>query len=111
MFQDSSHSTFGRLLAVAALVLLLESIAWSTSYKVLHDFTSKNNNPSSGLTTDSEGNAYGTTSSGGHDNAGTVYELSPTTGYHLLYAFSRAGSGFCCQCSDLTAGSSANSST
>jgi uncharacterized repeat protein (TIGR03803 family) len=93
MFQDYSHSTFGRLLAVAALVLLLESIAWSTSYKVLHDFTSKNNNPSSGLTTDSEGNAYGTTSAGGHDNAGTVYELSPTTGYHLLYAFSHAGSG------------------
>jgi uncharacterized repeat protein (TIGR03803 family) len=33
--------------------------------------------PSSGVTFDAQGNLYGTTSSGGEDGVGTVYELSP----------------------------------
>jgi uncharacterized repeat protein (TIGR03803 family) len=37
-------------------------------------------NPSSGLTFDSQGNLYGTTSAGGANDAGTVYELTPAGG-------------------------------
>ncbi|MBZ5572513.1 MAG: hypothetical protein LAO09_11630 [Acidobacteriia bacterium] len=36
------------------------------------------------------GNAYGTTAAGGFlgGQAGTVYQFSPTSGYHVIYAFS-----------------------
>jgi uncharacterized repeat protein (TIGR03803 family) len=81
------------MFAVVALVLLATTRAWSASYKVLYDFNSTNRNPSSGLITDAAGNGYGTTAGGGHDESGTVYELSPTTGYHLLYAFSNGSGG------------------
>lgn len=47
--------------------------------------------PSSGLTVDSAGTLYGTTSEGGVYGGGTVYSLSPTTGggwlYSRLYSF------------------------
>ena len=81
------------MFAVAALVLLTATNAWSGGYKVLYNFNSTNKNPSSGLITDAAGNGYGTTSGGGHDDSGTVYELSRTTGYHLLFAFSNSGPG------------------
>ena len=79
--------------AVAALVLLMATSAWSAGYKVLYNFGTPSSTPSSGLITDSAGNAYGTTSAGGYNNGGTVYELSPKTGYHLLYAFRKSNSG------------------
>jgi uncharacterized repeat protein (TIGR03803 family) len=52
--------------------------AWTES--VLWSFTggSDGSNPVSGVIFDSAGNLYGTTSSGGSDFNGTVYELSPT---------------------------------
>ena len=81
------------MFAVAALILLTAASAWAAGYKVLYNFNSKSSNPSSGLITDAAGNAYGTTSAGGNNDAGTVYELSPKTGYHLLYAFRKNGSG------------------
>jgi uncharacterized repeat protein (TIGR03803 family) len=81
------------MFAIAALVLLTATSAWSAGYKVLYNFNSQSSNPSSGLITDKEGNAYGTTSAGGIADAGTVYELSLKTGYHQLYAFRKSGSG------------------
>ncbi len=78
-----------RVGAVVVLVCLLAASAWSATYRVLYNFSST---PSSGLIVDSQGNAYGTTS-GGSNNAGTVYEMSPATGYHLLYRFSQKGAG------------------
>jgi len=80
-------------LAVVLSILFSAAEARSASYKVLYNFNSTNANPSSGLTTDSAGNAYGVTSGGGQNNSGTVYELSPTTGYHLLYTFRYKGLG------------------
>jgi uncharacterized repeat protein (TIGR03803 family) len=81
------------MFAIAALVLLTATSAWSAGYKVLYNFNSQSSNPSSGLITDAAGNAYGTTSAGGISGVGTVYELSPKTGYHQLYAFRKSGSG------------------
>ena len=56
-------------------------------FKVLYSFGPGNGNGESGpsypeanLILDSDGNLYGTSESGGHDNFGTVFELSPSTG-------------------------------
>lgn len=84
----SFQSGSGRIAATLVSVLLLVDLAWSGSYKVLHVFQKNSQIPSSGLIVDTAGNAYGTTAKGGFNNAGTVYELSPTTGYQIIYAFS-----------------------
>ncbi len=44
-------------------------------------------NPQAGLVQGSDGNFYGTTSSGGTNGAGTVFEFSPSADYTNLYAF------------------------
>jgi uncharacterized repeat protein (TIGR03803 family) len=84
---------FVRMLPVAALALLAATCAWSSSAHVLYNFTFVAN-PSSGLTIDAAGNAYGTTSAGGYANKGVVYQLSPTTGGHLIYAFHGSDGSF-----------------
>src|ERR1019366_3869042 len=49
--------------------------------RVLHHFTNADGAvPYAGLTFDGAGNLYGTTSLGGSDNNGTVFELTPTVG-------------------------------
>src|SRR5579862_3206781 len=88
-----SQGKFFRIVAVATLLLPCAANAQSASYKVLYGFGASNANPSSGLTFDAQGNAYGVTSAGGYNEAGTVYELSPTTGYHLLFKFGKSQSG------------------
>lgn len=44
--------------------------------------------PLGGLVEDSSGNFYGTTQAGGASNLGTVYEVSATGTYSILYCFS-----------------------
>jgi uncharacterized repeat protein (TIGR03803 family) len=93
MFRDSCHVIVNQFCGILALVLLTAGLAWSSSYKVLYNFL-PNNNPTSGLITDSAGNAYGTTWDGSFENGGTVYELSPKTGYKTLYHFSVNSGGY-----------------
>jgi len=93
MSQLFSQGKFFRIVAVATLVLLCAANAQSASYKVLYGFGASNAKPSSGLTFDAQGNAYGVTSGGGYNEAGTVYELSSTTGYHLLFKFGKSQAG------------------
>ncbi len=54
-------------------------------------------NPASDLIFDAAGNLYGTTSAGGTDNAGTVFELSPTQGggwmEQVLHSFNENNNG------------------
>jgi len=51
----------------------------SGKFQVLHSFIgSDGGDPEYGLTIDSKGNLYGTTLSGGPNNGGVVFELSPT---------------------------------
>jgi uncharacterized repeat protein (TIGR03803 family) len=55
--------------------------------------------PQSNLIMDSDGNLYGTTASGGANNGGTVFELSPAGGgaytESVLYSFCSTGGGNC----------------
>ena len=88
MFLQSFSLLVKRIFVVATLISLASGVTWAGSYKVLHTFGQLANTPSSGLVLDAAGNAYGTTAKGGYNNAGTVYQLSPTTGFHIVYAFS-----------------------
>jgi uncharacterized repeat protein (TIGR03803 family) len=47
------------------------------------------NTPYAGLVIDKQGNLYGTTSSGGAYNAGTLFEISSAGDYKVLYNFGR----------------------
>jgi uncharacterized repeat protein (TIGR03803 family) len=62
------------------------------SYTVVYRFHGNDGaNPLGALAVDSSGNVYSTTSDGGNDNSGTVFELSPEPGggwtETVLYAF------------------------
>ncbi|HTZ98358.1 MAG TPA: choice-of-anchor tandem repeat GloVer-containing protein [Terriglobales bacterium] len=82
-----------RFLLICALLLGVTTAAWCADYRVVYNFKSISSTPSSGLVIDAQGNAYGVTAEGGRANAGSVYVLSPTTGYHLLWPFSKGGPG------------------
>lgn len=88
MFAQSLLTLLSRVLIVSVVVSLSSVVAWSGSYTLLHVFLQNQEHPSSGLVVDAAGNAYGTTAfGGGKNNAGTVYQLSPTSGFHTIYAF------------------------
>ena len=56
----------------------------------LHSFAGRPNdgrNPSAGLVQGTDSNFYGTTSDGGADGDGTVFQISPSGGYTNLYSF------------------------
>jgi uncharacterized repeat protein (TIGR03803 family) len=64
--------------------------AWSPT--VLYNFSSENDggSPNAGLVSDSEGNLYGATGSGGTGGGGTIFELSPMGlqwAFDVLYSF------------------------
>ena len=64
---------------------------------VLHSFPSQSGDgslPLGGLVLDKQGNLYGTTASGGANNAGTVFELTPDGVERVLFSFGRQ-SGEC----------------
>jgi uncharacterized repeat protein (TIGR03803 family) len=82
---------------VAFELILGKGHAWTE--KVLHAFggSGDGNAPYGGLVSDSSGNLFGTTVFGGAGNAGTVYELSPTSsgGWNekVLYSFGGGDDG------------------
>ncbi len=77
---------------------LSQTKTWAIS--LLHSFSGQDGStPAAGLAMDSEGNLYGTTSSGGTNsgNAGTVFELTPgankTWTLTMLHSFSGGADG------------------
>ncbi len=63
-----------------------------TGYTVLHNFDRTANikegtNPIGGLTFASDGNLYGTTVTGGANNGGALFEITPAGAYTTLYSF------------------------
>jgi uncharacterized repeat protein (TIGR03803 family) len=80
-------------------VLMAVSGAWAAATEqVLYSFTdgSDGGNPMAGLIFDAAGNLYGTTSSGGVYDQGTVFELSQSNGTWtetVLYSFRGQGDG------------------
>jgi len=67
-----------------------------TTLTVLHQFTTINGQgyyPEGGLAQDTTGNLYGTTTSGGANSVGTLYEINTTgTSFNTIYSFS-SGTG------------------
>ncbi|MGD1019549.1 MAG: choice-of-anchor tandem repeat GloVer-containing protein [Verrucomicrobiia bacterium] len=79
----------GLPLGLAVLSLTIPNAA-SQTVTVLYAFGSSPNNgygPSAGLVQGSDGNFYGTTSSGGGYNYGTVFRITPSGTYTNLYSF------------------------
>jgi uncharacterized repeat protein (TIGR03803 family) len=67
-------------------------ISPSGSYTMLHSFAGSPNgngppSPQAGLVQGSDGNFYGTTPTGGTNNEGTVFRISPSGSYTILYSF------------------------
>jgi len=82
MRSEKLSSGLAVLLAVLAAALFMTgTLAAAQTETVLHNFNSNGKDgtsPCGSVFLDPAGNLYGTTVSGGADNDGTVYELSPT---------------------------------
>ena len=78
-----------RLLWAAVLVLPAFGTEAGVVFTNLHSFTGTNDgaNPYAGLVQGSDGNLYGTASSGGQYNLGTVYKLGTNGALTRLYSF------------------------
>jgi uncharacterized repeat protein (TIGR03803 family) len=81
-------------MAVAISLLTVSAHTAASQDKVLYNFggsKTDGKSPQSGLTSDSKGNLYGTTVSGGANGVGIVFELSPESGgawtENILYTF------------------------
>jgi len=77
------------------VVYELSPSAGGWTFRVLHTFDATTGRwPAAGLVMDPAGNLYGTTSSGGLSNGGTVFELSPAGNdwnFSTIYAFDNTG--------------------
>jgi uncharacterized repeat protein (TIGR03803 family) len=86
------------VLAVAALLALgmaAPPSAQAQTYSVLYNFGEMPDgaNPTGGLIHDAVGNFYGTTSNGGAQSAGTVFEVDLTGKEQVLYYFTGGSDG------------------
>jgi uncharacterized repeat protein (TIGR03803 family) len=77
------------------MLFALASCAQAQSFTVLYAFTGSPDgaNPVAGLIRDSAGNFYGTTGSGGANNAGTVLKLDASGKESVLYRFTGGEDG------------------
>ena len=69
------------ILRMSTLVLLLTLSSWAQTGSILYNFTGSKDgaNPKSKLVLDNAGNFYGTTTSGGANSLGAVFELTPSS--------------------------------
>lgn len=87
-------------LFAAVLTLTLATSAMATQYAVIYRFHGAPDGqyPTGDLVADPAGNLYGTTSAGGSNGLGSVYQLTPPTSGKLwaetvLYSFATGGDG------------------
>ena len=80
---------------VLASVLFATQLAQAQGYSVLHSFTGGvgGATPQAGLVLDSAGNLYGTTTTGGASNLGTVFKLDTTDKETVLHSFAGGADG------------------
>jgi len=90
---DSAGNLYGTTYAGSTgsgLVFELSPSSGGWTYNTLYNFQGQTDGsePQGNLIWDNEGNLYGTTPMGGTNNLGTVYELTPSTGYFsVLHSF------------------------
>jgi uncharacterized repeat protein (TIGR03803 family) len=94
------------------VVFKLADLSGEWKESVIHDFTGADGaGPQAGVIFDTAGNMYGTTRSGGANDAGTIFELVSDSGgswtENLLYSFSAGADGWA-PSSDLTFDNSGN---
>lgn len=85
---DAAGNLYGTTVAGGAynsgtVFELMRTVGGSWRERVLHSFDddgADGTDPNASLVFDAAGNLYGTTSAGGADNSGTVFELTPQTG-------------------------------
>jgi uncharacterized repeat protein (TIGR03803 family) len=66
----------------------------SGNLTVLYSFAGGDGSrPGAGLIADAAGNLYGTTINGGAQDAGTVFQLTPSATLNVLYSFTGSGDG------------------
>jgi uncharacterized repeat protein (TIGR03803 family) len=102
---DNADNLYGTTLFGGAgngcgTIFELTQVSGSWTNNVLHSFDSSSGDgcfPYNGLTFDKAGNLYGTTASGGTNDAGVVFELTPNAdggwSYSVIYTFQPGGSG------------------
>ena len=84
-------------LVLSLLAAFVAGTAAAQNFTILHSFpcgdASDGTSPTSSLVSDSAGNLYGTTSSGGSFESGTVFKLSPDGTETVLYSFTSTFDG------------------
>ena len=88
------------IMVITVAAFILPAISTASSYKTLHKFTGPDGAaPLVGLISDAAGNLYSTTRSGGKDNCGVVFRLTPTSGgswtERVLHSFVESTSDGC----------------
>jgi uncharacterized repeat protein (TIGR03803 family) len=88
------------IVAVTVAAFIVPAISTASTYKTLHKFTGPDGAaPLVGLISDAAGNLYGTTRSGGKDNCGVVFKLTPNSGgtwtESVLHSFVESASDGC----------------
>ncbi len=86
---------FGQLVQIGGLFYgvtstTVFSVTSSGTLTTLHTFASatEGTDPAGGLVLAGDGNLYGTTSSGGANNSGTIFQITPAGALTVLYSFS-----------------------
>jgi uncharacterized repeat protein (TIGR03803 family) len=96
LVRDAAGNLYGTTLyggaSNAGVVYRLDTVGNET---VLYSFTggADGGNPVNGVTLDSSGNLYGTTSVGGADNSGVIFKLDTSGNFSLLYSFTGGADG------------------
>jgi uncharacterized repeat protein (TIGR03803 family) len=86
---------FTALLLSATLLGIAAPVSAQSTFKLLHGFLGANDGayPASGVTLGPNGSIYGTTFQGGPANDGTIFYISPSGWFKVLYAFSGGADG------------------
>jgi len=78
--QQTQSRYIARIIVAVAVAFIAPAISAAATYKTLHTFTGPDGAaPLASLISDASGNLYGTTRSGGADNCGVVFELTPNS--------------------------------
>lgn len=95
----TSQNAAIRATVIMAVIFLLITGAWAQTATILYSFTGGKDgaNPKSQLVLDKTGNLYGTTTAGGANGQGEVFELTPSLrgGWQIeiLYSFQGSADG------------------